>query len=146
MEVAFQPGDPALDLAALGKQIPDGATKRIVGGEDEDHWVLRQEQNKIDAIVNGSDRGHYHLLIGEKGTGKTSMLLDAMHKIDGEGCSMLEGHADLEIFRVRLGKALNFEFHEDYIGSCEHALEPCSTESHFVLTAPLSHPCFYVFA
>ena len=30
---------------------------------------------------------------------------------------MFEAHADLEIFRVRLGKALNFEFHEDYIGS-----------------------------
>jgi vacuolar-type H+-ATPase subunit E/Vma4 len=45
------------------------------------------------------------------------MLLDAMQKVDGEGCSMFEAHADLEIFRVRLGKALDFEFHEDYIGS-----------------------------
>ena len=45
------------------------------------------------------------------------MLLDAMQKIDGEGCSMFEAHADMEIFRVRLGKALDFEFHEDYIGS-----------------------------
>jgi hypothetical protein len=45
------------------------------------------------------------------------MLLNAMQKIDGEGVSMFEAHADLEIFRVRLGKALDFEFHEDYIGS-----------------------------
>lgn len=30
---------------------------------------------------------------------------------------MMECHADLEIFRIRLGKALDFEFHEDYIGS-----------------------------
>lgn len=45
------------------------------------------------------------------------MLLEAMQKIDGEGVSMFEAHADPEIFRVRLGKALNFEFNEDYIGS-----------------------------
>jgi len=45
------------------------------------------------------------------------MLLHAMQKIAGEGVSMLEAHADLEIFRIRLGKALDYEFHEDYIGS-----------------------------
>lgn len=56
-------------------------------------------------------------MIGEKGTGKSSMLFDAMQKVNGEGVSMFEAHADLEIFRVRLGKALDFEFHEDYIGS-----------------------------
>ena len=45
------------------------------------------------------------------------MLLDAMQKVSGEGISMFEAHADLEIFRIRLGKALDYEFHEDYIGS-----------------------------
>ncbi|MBE3048712.1 hypothetical protein IMZ48_40680 [Candidatus Bathyarchaeota archaeon] len=34
----------------------------------------------------------------------------------GEGVAMFEAHADLEIVRIRLGKALDFEFHEDYIG------------------------------
>ena len=29
---------------------------------------------------------------------------------------MFDAHADLEIFRVRLGKALDFEYHEDNIG------------------------------
>jgi len=77
----------------------------------------KDKQLKIDAIFNGSDGGHYHLLIGEKGTGKSSMLLDAMQKVNGEGVSMFEAHADLEIFRVRLGKALDFEFHEEYNGS-----------------------------
>ena len=37
------------------------------------------------------------------------MLLDAMQKIDGEGISMFDAHADLEIFRIRLGKALDFD-------------------------------------
>lgn len=115
MEGAFEPGDPVLELAAIGKQIPNTIASQ--SQEQEAHWILREEQAKIDGIVNGTDRGHYHLLIGEKGTGKSSMLLDAMKKVDGEGISMFEAHADLEIFRVRLGKALDFEFHEDYIGS-----------------------------
>jgi hypothetical protein len=113
MEGAFKPGDPVLELAAIGKQMPNS----IASEQGDDHWILRDEQAKIDAIVNGTERGHYHLLIGEKGTGKSSMLLDAMQKVNGEGCSMFEAHADSEIFRVRLGKALDFEFHEDYIGS-----------------------------
>jgi hypothetical protein len=119
MERAFEPGDPVLELAAIGKQIHNSITSSTSHdpSSESDHWILREEQSKIDSIVNGTDRGHYHLLIGEKGTGKSSMLLDAMHKINGEGVSMFEAHADLEIFRIRLGKALDFEFHEDYIGS-----------------------------
>jgi hypothetical protein len=112
MEIAFKPGDPVLELAAITKQMPKKYT-----ADDDEHWIHRAEQEKIDNIVNGTDHGHYHLLIGEKGTGKSSMLLDAMLKVDGEGVSMFEAHADPEIFRVRLGKALNFEFNEDYIGS-----------------------------
>ena len=112
MSKAFEPGDPVLELAALGKGVPNN----ILQGDDQ-HWVRQAEQAKIDAIVNGMDRGHYHLLIGEKGQGKSSMLLHAMQKVAGEGISMFEAHADLEIFRVRLGKALDYEFHEDYIGS-----------------------------
>ncbi|KAL6713400.1 hypothetical protein ACLMJK_008865 [Lecanora helva] len=112
MENAFNPGDPVLELAAMGKGLPSSILQ-----EDDQDWIRHNEQAKIDAIINGSDRGHYHLLIGEKGTGKSSMLLHAMQKIDGEGVSMFEAHADLEIFRIRLGKALDYEFHEDYIGS-----------------------------
>lgn len=117
MENAFKPGDPALDLAATGKR--GSATGAHIGEENEtsEHWVLREEQNLIDSIVSGQTKGHYFLLVGEKGTGKSSMLLDAMAKIDGEGCAMFDAHADPEIFRIRLGKALDFEFHEDNIGS-----------------------------
>ncbi|KAM0720553.1 hypothetical protein Q7P37_004689 [Cladosporium fusiforme] len=118
MEGAFQPGDPVLDLAAAHKQ---GSATGYAYLDDEDrnrdHWVLRQEQAEIDDIVNGKNKGQYHLLVGEKGTGKSSMLIDAMAKIDGEGVAMFEAHADPEIFRIRLGKALDFEYHEDNIGS-----------------------------
>lgn len=112
MEGAFEPGDPMLELAAMSGPPPN-----IILDVEDEHWIRRKEQEKIDAIVDGTERGHYHLLIGEKGTGKSSMLLDAMQKVQGEGISMFEAHADLEIFRIRLGKALDFEFHEDYIGS-----------------------------
>ena len=112
MERAFDPGDPVLELAALGKDVPKNAAE-----EEDQHWIRHAEQMRIERIVDGTDRGHYHLVIGEKGTGKSSMLLHAMQKVNGEGISMFEAHADLEVFRIRLGKALDYEFHEDYIGS-----------------------------
>ena len=113
IEIAFRPGDPVLDLAERDGQLPDAITEAY----GLKHWIHRQEQDKIDAIINGTDKGHYHLLLGPKGTGKSSMILDAMRKIDGEGVSMFEAHADLEVMRIRLGKALNYEYFEDYIGS-----------------------------
>ncbi|KNG86494.1 hypothetical protein ANOM_005135 [Aspergillus nomiae NRRL 13137] len=109
MENAFKPGDPALEVAG----VESGKHQY----HHEEHWVVRDEQPRMDRIIAGGAGGRYFLLIGEKGTGKTSMLLEAMRKIDGEGCAMFEAHGDLEIFRTRLGKALDFEFHEDYIGS-----------------------------
>lgn len=123
MENAFREGDPVLDLAASGKEVFREPTRHEVShnhiddeGEHE-RWIKRDEQEKINNIVNGDTKGRYHLLLGEKGTGKSSMLIDAMSKINGEGCSMMEAHADLEVFRVRLGRCLDFEYHEDNIGS-----------------------------
>ncbi|KAK7700418.1 hypothetical protein SLS64_011026 [Diaporthe eres] len=120
MANAFEPGDPVLEMAALGKGITKGHAPSNVhrNGDDvdKDHWVQRPEQAKVDAIVSGLDYGHYHLFMGDKGTGKSSMLIEAMRKIDGDGVAMFEAHSDLEIFRIRLGKALDYEFHEDYIG------------------------------
>lgn len=118
MENAFKPGDPVLDLAATAKQgAATGFAYLVDEDKNREHWVLREEQDLLDGIVSGRTRGQYHLLVGEKGTGKSSMLIDAMAKIDGEGCAMFDAHADPEIFRIRLGKALDFEFHEDNIGS-----------------------------
>jgi len=119
MEVAFNPGDPVLDLAA-----PTPSAKRLVhddgDGENEDAavaWFEQPEQHTIDAIMSGQKKGRYYLLIGEKGTGKSSMIIEGMRKVDANGISMFDAHANQEIFRIRLGKALNYEFHEDYIGS-----------------------------
>ena len=111
MKKAFDPGDPVLELAASGSEVS------TIISEGDNRWMRILDQERINAIVSGNIKGHYHLLIGEKGTGKSSMLLNAMQKVNGEGVSMFEAHADLEIFRIRLGKALDFEFSEDYIGS-----------------------------
>ena len=110
MKRAFEPGDPVLDMAAIGKGVPHAA------GGQEDHWVVRPEQEQVNRIVNGEISGHYFLLVGEKGSGKSSMLIEAMRRIDGDAVAMFEAHPEMEIFRLRLGKALDYEFHEDYIG------------------------------
>lgn len=107
MEKAFQAGDPTFGV------LIEKRTKEDI----DDEWVVREHQETLDAILAGKLAGRYYLVIGEKGTGKTSMLLEAIKKMNGEGCTMLDAHADPEIFRIRLGKALNFEFYEDYLGS-----------------------------
>lgn len=136
MILAFEPGDPVLELAAMGRGVPQhlaGGAGGIIHPTDEgegseadedgdgddgrgNYWIERPEQKKVNDIVGGREVGHYHLFIGEKGTGKSSMQLEAMAQNDAEGVAMFDAHADLEIFRIRLGKALNYEFNEDYIG------------------------------
>lgn len=36
-----------------------------------------------------------------------------MRAIHAEGASVCDAHPDPEVFRLRLGKALNYEYHED---------------------------------
>ncbi|KAK7393993.1 hypothetical protein QQX98_013220 [Neonectria punicea] len=110
MENAFAVGYSSLEKAALSRHD-------VNSDHVDEEWIPRKEQSMINEIVDGTLQGHYWLLTGEKGTGKTSMILHSMKKVHGEGIAMLEVHGDLEIFRLRLGKALDYEFHEDYIGS-----------------------------
>jgi len=121
MTNAFEPGDPVLLLAAKEappqNEIQENNCDIDDDGTDRSHWIEREEQKRLDDIVSGKVKGGYYLLVGEKGTGKSSMLIDAMAKINGEGVAMFDAHSDVEIFRVRLGKALDFEYHEDNIGS-----------------------------
>ncbi|EFX06101.1 hypothetical protein CMQ_4170 [Grosmannia clavigera kw1407] len=95
MEKAFDPGDPVLELAAMGRgmqRYPGRASAASEpDGHSEQYWTLRPEQQAVDAIVSGQDVGHYHLFLGEKGTGKN--LPDPA----GQG-------------------AQTFDFNEDYIG------------------------------
>ncbi|OCF61028.1 hypothetical protein L486_00672 [Kwoniella mangroviensis CBS 10435] len=108
---AFEPGyDPALELSTL--HAPNSS------------HIHRREQSLIDRIVSGEEKGGYYLVIGSKGTGKGTMILDAMRKINADGVSFCEAHPDLEVFRLRLGKALDFDFYEDWQGSLFSRADP----------------------
>nr|KIR85318.1 hypothetical protein I308_04578 [Cryptococcus tetragattii IND107] len=106
---AFEPGyDPALELSKIN-------------GPNASH-VRRMEQPLIDSIVRGEEKGGYYLVIGPKGTGKGTMILDAMRKINADGVSF--SHPDLEVFRLRFGKALDFDYYEDWQGSLFSRADP----------------------
>lgn len=103
---SFDKGDELFDLTLHKK-----ATR------NEKDWVERPEQKLLDDIISGNITGRYFLLTGEKGCGKKSMVLNSMDKVNGVNCAFIDAHSDPEVFRIRLGKALKFEYHEDYIGS-----------------------------
>ncbi|KAF8608264.1 hypothetical protein BDV93DRAFT_519312 [Ceratobasidium sp. AG-I] len=114
IEAAFAPGyDPALELAnhpSRGGEIDeDGVRSYAQSGRH----MQRKEQTTVDSIMEGKEAGHYFLILGPKGAGKTTMIIDAMRKVDADGVAMCDAHPDLEVFRLRLGKALNFEYNED---------------------------------
>ncbi|KAJ7818182.1 hypothetical protein B0H14DRAFT_3089561 [Mycena olivaceomarginata] len=109
IENAFSPGyDPALELATYQNKPPEGE----INGPWTQH-LRRKEQDWIDAIVQGHEPGHYFVLLGPKGSGKGTMIFDAMAACEADGVAMLDAHPDLEVFRLKLGKAINYEYNED---------------------------------
>lgn len=86
-------------------------------GVDKEFWAETKHQPLIDAIITGKIKGKYYLLLGEKGTGKTSTVMESINRVDGEDCAIVDCSSDVELMRLRIGSALNFEFFEDYIGS-----------------------------
>lgn len=117
IEHAFSKGYSSQERVALGRVAFGTHPDMIKEVIEKEYWVPRVEQPMVDDILGGKTRGRYYLIMGERGTGKRSLLLESMRKVHGDGIAMLEAHNDLEVFRVRLGKAIDFEYHEDYIGS-----------------------------
>lgn len=73
------------------------------------------------------------------------MLLHAMLENQADGCAMLEAHEDPEVVRLRLGKALDFEYNEvsepDFkctIGTRKTALSPRGTKGGQQFNSPTS--------
>lgn len=112
MNDAFEVGDPSAQLKMHTRTHDDSLDNEINA-----HWVDRPQQKLLNDIIAGDIIGRYFLIIGEKGTGKTSLILESMKRVNGFNVCIFDAHADPEIFRIRLGKALNFTFNEDYIGS-----------------------------
>lgn len=100
MTRAFAAGfDPVLELAL--------ATSRAAP-----HLDRTELSSFVDSVIDGSwGRNHreYLLMLGPKGAGKTSLLVQAMIRNEADGVAMMEGHEDLEVFRLRLGKCLECE-------------------------------------
>ncbi|TFK44895.1 hypothetical protein BDQ12DRAFT_621361 [Crucibulum laeve] len=119
IEVAFSAGyDPALELAKshTTHKAPTETDEDIEFAGEDASWtqnLRRKEQDWIDMIVHGKEPGHYFMLLGPKGSGKGTMIFDSMAACMAEGVSMCDAHPDLEVFRLRLGKALNYEYNED---------------------------------
>lgn len=84
---------------------------------DKELWAERANQKLVDSIITGEVKGKYFLLLGEKGTGKTSTVMESINRVDGKDCLVVDCSSDVELMRLRIGNALNFEFFEDYVGS-----------------------------
>jgi len=125
--IAFEPGyDPVLELdrATHSNRFHTAREDSEAEGELHDAHLRRSEQGLVDRIIDGKEVGHYYLLLGAKGVGKSSMIIDAMRKNQADGVAVMEAHEDPEIFRLRLGKCLNFEFNEDYYGGLFSRKDP----------------------
>ncbi|EUC55538.1 AAA domain protein, putative [Rhizoctonia solani AG-3 Rhs1AP] len=110
IEKAFAPGyDPTLELV----NHPSRSSGMDDAAFGSSHIMKREEQQRVDSIMAGKDVGRYYLFMGPKGGGKSTMVVDAMKELNADGISMCDAHPDLEVFRLRLGKALNYKFNED---------------------------------
>ncbi|KAG2067008.1 hypothetical protein BDR04DRAFT_1028764 [Suillus decipiens] len=106
----------------LTPDLEDAGLQRLAAKLSEVN-PRRQEQDFVDSIVKGETVGSYFLLVGPKGAGKSGMVFDAMLNIRNKGSVYLEAHPDLEVFRLRLGNALNYEFSEDMQAGLSPALD-----------------------
>ncbi|THH04314.1 hypothetical protein EW145_g5615 [Phellinidium pouzarii] len=93
MEKAFEAGyDPALEVASHAKT------------GDVHRYALDEQEHVVE---------HLRRREQDLGTGKTTMVFDAMTKVNAECVAVCDAHPDMEVFRLRLGKALNYEYNED---------------------------------
>ncbi|UZJ51834.1 hypothetical protein CBS101457_001154 [Exobasidium rhododendri] len=107
MEAAFDGGyDPVLALVENGKEM---AYVHV--------HPPRPEEDLIDSIISGNERGRYFLILGSKGSGKTTMLIQAMSRHRAEGCAFFEAHPDPSIVVDRFSEAINFSMNRDYLGN-----------------------------
>ncbi|CAG8764162.1 4316_t:CDS:2, partial [Racocetra fulgida] len=89
---------------------------QLLNGRSKEFLTREKFLETIQKVIEGRAPGKYLLLVGERGTGKTKLILNAMQRINQYGVIFAEAHSDCEIFKVRLGKALKYTYRQDYIG------------------------------
>jgi predicted AAA+ superfamily ATPase len=62
---------PSRTLEGKAQENPD---------EQQEERIQRREQAIINKIMKGEEKGHYYLLLGPKGSGKTSMMIQAVSR------------------------------------------------------------------
>lgn len=110
MEQAFDPGyDPVLALAESGgARLGQLAYVRVEG---------RKEDELIRRILAGHERGRYFLILGPKGSGKTTSIIQAMAGQSADGCAFFEAHPDPSIVVDRFSEAINYTMNRDFLGN-----------------------------
>jgi len=107
MVQAFDPDfDPVIYLAQQGIEV---AKVKLT--------PERTECDVVRNIIGGKEAGHYYLILGAKGTGKTTMIIDAMAEIQADGCAYFDAHSDTAITVDRFSEACNFSQNRDYLGN-----------------------------
>ena len=139
------------------RRMTDAVDEVDVGHGSWTKHLRRKEQDTLDRIIHGAETGHYYMILGCKvslrfcspallanfcfvqGTGRTTMILDAMQANQAEGVAMCDAHPDLEVFRLRLGKALNYEYNEDSQTGLFSRRDPREGEIFLSLSQSLVH-------
>lgn len=70
-----------LELEKAARAPSSTSAKTQPNGEESQEpetRIRRAEQDMIDRIIKGEERGHYYLLLGPKGSGKTSMMIQSV--------------------------------------------------------------------
>lgn len=107
MEAAFAPGyDPVLAL------VENSTEMAYV-----DISPPRPEQDLIDRIIQGKEAGRYFLILGSKGAGKQTMLIQAISRAKAEGVAFFEAHSDCEVVVDKFSESINYNMNRDYLGN-----------------------------
>ena len=82
--------DPVLELEKAARAPAQFSASTLENMSQEESQELeerirRDEQDMIDKIIKGQEKGHYYLLLGPKGAGKTSMMIQAV----SQACSSI---------------------------------------------------------
>nr|CAG8649416.1 3295_t:CDS:2 [Entrophospora candida] len=99
-----------------GRKVLKAFTDSLPSLRPKMNYLEKDEYKSLFHAISGDTKGIYYLLVGENGTGKSQIVFQAMDKCNQFGIVFCEAHSNPEIFKVRLGRSLNYTYREDYIG------------------------------